>query len=681
MKYVLSIFDKLPRLVQFLLVCVSLNLFVLTIFRLIFWGIFNVPQDALPFSVLLKSFYIGFKFDLRLTLLIYSPVLLLAWIKPVDVFRTNFGRWLWTGYLTAVNLMVLLFYFLDLGHYEYLQTRVDATVLRFLYNAKESFQMILESYPVFWGLVIFAALIIAHGSIIKLVISKIGQGKTTNIGKWKKAAILTLSVIIYLFGIYGKISYYPLRWSDAFFSTYEFASAIALNPVLYFFDTFKNKDVKYDLATVTKNYDLIASYLGVTHPDEQSLNFTRSKGKGTGPYDRFNVIMVFLESFTYYKTGISGNPLNPTPNFDTMAKDSILFRRFYTPHGGTARSVFTAISGIPDVEINKTSSRNPLVVRQHTIVNAFEGYDKLYFLGGSANWGEIRGLLSHNIAGLRVFEEGSYSSPRLDVWGISDLHLFEEANQVLRKINDTPFFAIIQTSGNHKPYTIPEDHRGFQPVSADPEEVVKYGFRSVDAYNAFRFLDHSVGIFLKAAQREAYFKNTIFVFFGDHGLIRSALHMHKAEDQLLLTRYHVPLVIYAPGLIREGKIFDKVASEVDVLPTIARIASIPYVNSTLGRDLLDDRYDTLRYAFTIRHKYGPEIGLIGDQYVFLTDVAGTKKRLHKIYSDTPRENVIGEFPEVAAKLERLCRGLYETARYMRFHNSPETVTAQSKFTN
>jgi hypothetical protein len=179
---------------------VSLNLFALTIFRLIFWGIFNVPQDALPISVLLKSFYIGFKFDLRLTLLIYLPVLLLAWIKPVDIFRTAFGRWLWTVYLTAVNSMVLLFYFLDLGHYEYLQIRVDATVLRFLYNAKESFQMILESYPVFWGLVIFAALIIAYGSLIKLVISKIGQGKTTNIGKWKKAAILTLSIIIYLFG-------------------------------------------------------------------------------------------------------------------------------------------------------------------------------------------------------------------------------------------------------------------------------------------------------------------------------------------------------------------------------------------------------------------------------------------------------------------------------------------------
>jgi phosphoglycerol transferase MdoB-like AlkP superfamily enzyme len=601
----------------------------------------------------------------------------LAWIKPVRIVGTSVGRCLWGGYLIVANTIILLFYFVDLGHYEYLEIRVDATVLRFLYNAKESFQMILESYPVFWGIGVFAAIIIAYGFFLKLILARIGQSETTVMVKWKRIATVSLFIVIYLFGIYGKFSFYPLRWSDAFFSTHEFASAIALNPVLYFFDTFKNKDAEYDAEAVKKYYDLMATYLGVLHPDREQLNFTRIKSKSDSPHGRPNVIIVFLESFAYHKTGISGNPLNPTPNFDTMAKDSIFYSRFYTPHGGTARSVFATITGIPDVELNKTSSRNPMVVRQHTIVNAFEGYEKLYFLGGSANWGEIRGLLSHNIDGLRVFEEGSYSSPRIDVWGISDLHLFEEANQVLRDIKDKPFFAIIHTSGNHKPYTIPEDNRDFQPLSPSEDEVVKYGFRSVDAFNSFRFMDHSLGIFLKKAKKEAYFNDTIFAFFGDHGSVRSTLHMHKSEDQLLLTRYHVPLVIYAPGLIKQGKIFDYVASEVDVLPTIAGIASIPNVNSTLGRDLLDDRYNTRRYAFTIRHKYGPEIGLIGDQFFFLTHVAGTKKRLHQIYSDTPRKNVIDEFPEVAAKFEQLCRGFYETAKYMRFHNSPEEVATRT----
>ncbi len=63
-------------------------------------------------------------------------------------------------------------------------------------------------------------------------------------------------------------SHYPLRWSQAFFSTNSFASALALNPVLYFFDTLKNREVEHDADSVRKHYDLIAGYLGLTDPEE-----------------------------------------------------------------------------------------------------------------------------------------------------------------------------------------------------------------------------------------------------------------------------------------------------------------------------------------------------------------------------------------------------------------------------
>ena len=66
---------------------------------------------------------------------------------------------------------------------------------------------------------------------------------------------------------------------------------------------------------------------------------------------------------------------------------------FYVPMENTSRSLFGALFGIPDVSAETSSSRNPLVVHQHTIINAFRGYERLFFLGGSANWGNIRGML------------------------------------------------------------------------------------------------------------------------------------------------------------------------------------------------------------------------------------------------------------------------------------------------
>ncbi|HEB01844.1 MAG TPA: LTA synthase family protein, partial [Nitrospirae bacterium] len=333
--------------------------------------------------------------------------------------------------------------------------------------------------------------------------------------------------------------------------------------------------------------------------------------------------------------------------------------------------VFTTITGLPDVETDRTASRNPMVVRQHTIVDAFKGYEKFYFLGGSLNWANIRGLLMRNIEGLEIHEEGSYRAPRVDVWGISDLHLFEEANNIIRE-KVKPFFAIIQTSGNHRPYTIPEDNRGFRLRKEDEKKIKDAGFISEEEFNSFRFMDHAIGHFIKQAKKEKYFANTIFVFYGDHGLPGHARHMNRAEDQLTLTTFHVPLLIYAPGLLKGGQVDDKPASEVDVMPMIASLAGIPYLNNTLGRNLLDPKFAGRRYAFTMYHFPAmPQIGVIGEEFVLTMNADGTRRRLHDYHSDSPRENVESMHPGEADKMEALALGLHETAKYLLYNNRPE----------
>jgi phosphoglycerol transferase MdoB-like AlkP superfamily enzyme len=667
----------LPKLFRFLLVSVTMMVGIFTILRVIFFFVFRDPHATTGLLTVMISYYIGLKFDMRLALLIHSPILFLAWIKPVNIITTKIGRLLWSGYLTLVIILLFILYSVDFGHYADQGVRMDATVFSLLYNFGDSLKVIWQTFPVLRIVVLLFLIITSYGWFINRTIIKIQTADILSLSWCKKSGIALVFILIYLFGIYGKFSYYPLRWSDAFFTNDYFVSTVALNPVLYIADTYKNRDSKYDLELVKKYYETASKYMGVDIPDKSRLKYARVKNNTSVTSNRPNIVLVFLESFAYYKTGVSGNPLSPTPNFDVLAKNSILFTRYYVPHGGTARSVFTAITGMPDVELNKTTSRNPLAVKQHTIINAFKGYEKYYFLGGSANWGEIRGLLTYNIKDLHVYDEGSYSSPRVDVWGISDLSLFEEANRVLAGIGGKmPFLAIIHTSGDHMPYTIPKDNRGFQIISNTGKEFEKYGFRSVDAYNSLRFMDHCIGFFIETAKKEAYFNNTIFVFFGDHGLHRRCEHMQKSEDQLMLGKYHVPLMIYAPGIIKEGKRYNKVASSMDLLPTISSLTTTPYVNSTFGRDLLDERFDGERYAFTIFHQANPNIGLIGDQFYFSTSANGKNRKLHKIYSDTPTEDVSDLFPEVSKKMEDLCQAIYETTRYLRYHNSKEDVDAQ-----
>src|SRR6185295_7775520 len=138
------------------------------------------------------------------------------------------------------------------------------------------------------------------------------------------------------------------------------------------------------------------------------LDFARYVTPPEKPGIRYNLVLIHLESFAAFKAGVFGNPLNATPFFDAIAKDGLLFTNFFVPEVPTPRSVFTMITGIRDVNGATTASRNPLVGNQHTLVNALEGYEKYYFLGGSATWGNIRGLFGRNIPGLHMYEEGDY---------------------------------------------------------------------------------------------------------------------------------------------------------------------------------------------------------------------------------------------------------------------------------
>ena len=664
----------MSRSVRILVWNVLLAVLVMGALRLAFLAVFQSPADELETSALLQSLYLGFKFDLRLALLLNLPFALLMHIPALDPFRRPRARRLWVGYFGVAGALLGILYGVDFGHYGYLEARVDASVLRYLFDPRESFGVVWESYPLLSGLLAVGCAAASYAFLLNRSFAR-GREAAAPRPLAARIAFASLFIALYAFGIYGKLSWYPLRWSDAFFSTHSFASALSLNPVLYFAETFANRDIDFDPAAVQKHYASLASYLGVSDPDAERVDFTRPAG-AREPERRLNVVILLLESFAYYKTGVSGNPLDPTPHFDAVANEGVLFRRFYTPHSGTARSVFATVVGLPDIDRAKTSTRNPLIARQHSLLNALAGSDKFYFLGGSASWGNIRALLAHNVEGLEIHEEGSYRSPRVDVWGISDLHLLEEAHRVLAEPRTRPFVAIIQTAGNHKPYTIPADSAGFEQSTADEAEVQRFGFDSVPEYEAMRLMDHSLGHFFRLAREADYFDDTLFVLYGDHGSPSSPEHRPPADGQLALSRYHVPLVLFAPKHLAP-RVVDEVASQLDVLPTVVRIAGGSGINSTLGRDLLDPAFADRRYALTVeRLEKNPLVGLISRDFYFKAAADGSDEHLYRIDSDAPREDVASGQPETVAEMRELALGLYEAARYMRYHNAPEAVAAQ-----
>jgi len=647
---------RLPALVRFLLALTAINVALFAAFRLVFWAAFHEASAGASWADVLWALYLGFKFDLRLALLLGLPLALLGWIPIFNPARRRAARLAWLGYLALAQCVVLLLYLVDFGHYSYVRARLNASLADHLTPVAVAAQVAWETYPILPAILGLLLLVCGYAWLVRRAARRALAPLAEPLGKWPRRAAVGALAALYLLGIYGKWSWYPLRWSEAYFSSNEAVAALALNPVLFLADTAANPSRPYDTSKVREHYPYVASLLGVRAPDPQNLVFARYVTPRNKPAVRYNLVMIHLESFAAFKAGAFGNRLNATPQFDAIAREGVLFTNFFVPTAPTARSVFTMLTGLPDVSPSTTASRNPLVVNQHTLVNALEGYAKYYFLGGSATWGNIRGLFAHNVPGLRMYEEGDYDAPQADGWCVSDIVLFEKALEVLGK-ETKPFFAFIQTAGNHRPYTIPEDRRGFELAQADGAVLKDNGFDSLAAFNGLRFLDYALVSFFSRARQAPYLRNTVFVMYGDHG---NPSTQQTPFQQLYLTGFHVPAVIYAPGLIKGGRRIDFTASLTDSLPTSLGLLGVPYLNTGLGRDLLNLAPNDPHFSMI------GENGVLDDEFYLRLDPGGA--RLFRYRSQAAAQDVHERYPEKLAELRRLQEALHETSKYLLYHN-------------
>jgi phosphoglycerol transferase MdoB-like AlkP superfamily enzyme len=673
-----SYISRLPRLTRWILFLGFAFLMLMTLMRLVLFFFF--PNQGLAFTEVSSAMWLGLRYDLRVVSLIMLGMLAFGSVPKLFPFASKRRGRAWLAMVGVLSFFMLLIYTIDFAHFSYLNQRLNASVLNYLDDTSISLGMVWQSYPVLRLLFAIVFLSFLFYWIIRYSYQRINRkkplqarGYTSGPSRVSGRASFRMRVgsfiAIFLvcgFFIFGRFNQYPLRWSDAFALGSDYKANLALNPFESFLNSLKFRKSSYDIVKLKALYPAISDYLGLKKEDAGVLNFTRTVAPRPGAITtRPNIVLVLCESFSGYKSSMWGNPLNTTPFFDSLSKQGLFYDHCFTPTYGTARGVWATVTGIPDVEMPTTASRNPLAVNQRTIINEFKSHNKFYFLGGSSSWANIRGVLTNNISGLKLYEENSYKAPRIDVWGISDKNLFLEANAVFA-MQDSAFFAIIQTADNHRPYTIPEEDRElFKSVHVPLDSLKKYGFESLAEYNAFRYTDFCFQTFMNAARREKYFGNTIFVFLGDHGIPGNASAvLPEAWTSQRLAAEHVPLLYYAPGLLPPGR-SSQICSQIDVLPTLAGMLDAPYVNSALGRDLRDSTVaDPM--AFIFDPDYAQSGIVMGDHFFRVQLKTGQQEFVSIKNNDKPSETTGNE--AIKRKMFLLSEAVHEASKYLILNN-------------
>ncbi len=653
---------RIPALLRWILSVQLIFLVIMTVFRFLFY--FRYNPSGKPFSG--SAFLMGFRFDIKFVCILGVAMLLLCSLPFLNPLRNKTAQKIWSALLLLVFILTILFYTVDYFYFDYLQQRLNASILNYFSDAGISLNMAMESYPVFkvlLGVIIISSM---AGYIFNKVLVKYQQEQA--ISKRKFSISYIIIFLLFALGVFGKIGQFNLRWSDAFSLTDNFKANLSLNPFQSFFSTLNFKDTRPDIKKVRNAYSLMAGYLEVQQPDSVHLYYERNYSFANAGANHPNVVVVICESFSMYRSSMSGNPLNTTPYFNELCKKGVFFDRCFTPSYPTARGVWATLTSLPDVlgDNNRSASRNPEVVNQQLIMNDFKGYDKFYFLGGDPTWANIKGLLLNNIDSLHLYSQENFKAKKLNVWGIDDKNLFLEANNLLAK-EQQPFFAIIQTADNHRPYTIPEEDLGlFKKVTYPEDSIHKYGFENIDQLNAFRYTDFCYQQFFEAAKKEKYFANTVFIFVGDHGIAGDAKATYPASwTEQRLSSEHVPLLFYAPALV-QPKLVHAACSQIDIMPSVASLLKVTYHNNSMGRNLFDTTSTIEKYAFIIDHET-KNIGLVDSQYYFLKNLKTKKASLVSVINNDailPSQKT----DSIKNKLSHLTDAYYETARYLLFNN-------------
>jgi len=663
---------NIPRYIRYVLVQTLYLYLLMVFFRLIFYFFF-FKSTITDSGIIAKAWYLGLKFDLRLTLLVIIPLGLLAVFSRNRFFTSAILRKTSFVYLFLVYLLLTLLYILDLGHYAYLGLRLDPSVTRFLASGEraDNARMVWQSYPVIRGVIGIGLFLFLVYRLQLFTYRKLGQQAPATVRGWRYAGWIFGLVLLFAAGIYGNFAYFPLRWSQAMFTRDNGITSLALNPVLYFVNNFSVKGDTFDEAKTREFYPYMARYLRVDTPDVVKLNYVRTVA-GEEKASRPNIVLVMLESTGASVTSMFNNPMQGTPNMKRLADSGILFRNFYVPAVSTARTVYGVTTGLPDITVNKTASRHPQMVDQRIIMDQFKGYEKYYLLGGNTNWANIRAVFTNNVDGIKIYEEGYFKAAKADVWGVSDYDLIKESSEIFKDTyqHKKPFIAFLQTADNHAPFTTTPGAGDFKKVTEKDIDMNKFresGFVSLDQFNALRYLDYNLGQLIKMAKEGGYLDNTIFVFFGDHNCIQNPYHhMPFPEYELGSGMEHVPCIIYSPKLIAPQTV-TRPGSLLDVYPTVARLAGMPFRNYTLGTDLLDTTF-TNRYAFISYVKNLQwYVATIGDQYLYEINKKSGQTALYDLKGD-PLKDVQAQHRDTATALNNLTQGFYESTRYLMFNN-------------
>lgn len=513
-------------------------------------------------------------------------------------------------YFTTLFLYVLLIIFNAVSEYFFYNefgVRYNFIAVDYLIYTTEVIGNIMESYPI---IPLFTAIFVVTGLA------------TWWIYKKTKDSLLQLPNLAQKFtllGVFAVLLAISLSFAEKINLKKGniFQQEIAANGMVKFYEAFSNNTLDFftfyptvDQKTAEKNTLLP---LGTT-----TLNRTITSEK---PELQKNVVLISIESLSAAYMKAYGYEENVTPFLDQLAQKSLFFTNLYATGNRTVRGLEALTLCIPPTAGESVIKREKENKNKFTTGSVFKskGYSVKYLYGGYSYFDNMKDFYGGN--GYEIVDRDNFTPEEItfaNVWGVCDEDMAKKAISEMNKDYKAgkPFFHHWMTVSNHRPFTYPEGKIDIPADSKSRKGGVKY-------------TDYSIMKFFEMAQKQPWFKNTVFVIVADH------CSSSAGKTELPMDKYRIPAMIYAPEFVAPQK-FSQVTSQIDVMPTVLGLLNFKYQTKFLGQDVFSKNFVPRAYIATYQ-----DLGFVKDNY--LTVISPTKNIKQYQLVQKPNTNTTTEF--------------------------------------
>ena len=586
-------------------------------------------SQGLTFSHLMELLGGGLMFDTTAILVTHIPYILLMLLTPWQRVSKY--------YFLIVNALALALNMADAVYFRYTMRRTTTTVFGEFQNEDNLGSIISTEFLNHWYLVLGFALMV--WLLWRLYVK---AGVRSQNGCWWQYALVQVGMLavfvpFIIAGIRGGFTtaVRPITISNANqYVDRPIEAALVLNTPFSLYRSI-GKNV-FTVPHYFSDSQELASVYSPVHLPSSTLSPETAKK---------NVVIFIVESFgreyigALNKTLDEGKYQGYTPCVDTLIAHSTTFRYSFCNGRKSIDGMPSILCSIPmfvEPFILTPSSMNDFTGLAGILAN--EGYQTAFFHGaqnGSMGFEAFARKTGFQHYYGRTEYEAAHGTDDFDgTWAIWDEPFLQYYAEEMSRMQQ-PFMTAVFTASSHHPFVVPEQYS-----KQFPDE-------GLEIHKCIRYTDQAIGRFFQTASKQPWFQNTLFVLTSDHTNMSS-----HAEYQTDLGGFCSPIIIYDPSK-PEGTMQDKVAQQIDILPTVLGLLGYQKPYLAFGIDVLNTPADDCWAVNYLNGIY---------QYVrygYVLQFDGTKtKAVYRLDDRLMQNNIMGKV-NMQAQMEREVKAIVQ----------------------